>query len=780
MTVCGKEVWPETKVIDIPIAPICIGVGKEQIQDANIELQCMDGSIKTGILAGLDGANKVIQFVSSKKQQMEYVEFHDCRYVLFLSELLFTGEDADIDSFPSAIETQKQKQPYHIVFSDGESINGDSAYTTIDNVGFHIFKVLDQNYVTRLFIPRQVVQDYDVGPQLGDILKQTESISDDQLELGVKKQEEIRKKPLGEYLKDKGIIDENDLERILAKQKNNFDFPNVRLGELLVSEGLISEEELSEALEVQTNDRKRRLGDILIGIGATTEEAIHSALAQKLCVPFVKLKEFNLNVNVLQHIPINIAKKEHVMPLMHCGKRLVVAIPDPTLSDVRQVLDFITNYSIELVVSTPSDIDWAINHYYGDNFDLNVHQIESEQATIEGVAQDLGKDLEQMANERPIVRLVHNLLVESIKRGASDIHIRPVSNGIQVLFRIHGKLVLIKNFGKSLLPAIVSRIKVISRMDIAQRRLPQDGRTQVVVSDEKTDMRVSTMPTVEGESVVIRILANAATLKPIEQLGFNENDTNALQEILHRGAGMLLVTGPTGSGKSTTLYSALNILKNMNVNIITVEDPVEIRMDGLEQIQVLPEIDLGFGRALRNILRHDPDVIMIGEIRDEETAKIAIKAAQTGHFVLSTLHTNSAADTIIRLREMHIEPYMIASSLLGVIAQRLISKNCEFCKVQEEVTLPIRQLLGLSMEEMFYFGKGCDNCGNTGVSGRIPAYEFLQITSSMQQNILNNASSIELKQTAESWGMQSIVECALKHARNGDTPVSNVHRIFVT
>lgn len=779
MTACEALTWDIDKPIDVPEVPISIGVGKEQLQDAEIKIHFMDGDVVYGTLISLDGSEKVIQYNSSMTKKVESINFEDCRYIFFMSELLYIGDGASNEYFPTEIVTCSHKQPYKIKFIDEDCRDGDSAHTSIDDVGIHIFKVVDKNYVARVFFPNDVIKDYDVGPQLGTLLKESDNITESDLEQGVEEQKKIRKKPLGEYLKDKGIVNDDDLERVLKKQKGDFDFPKVRLGELLIAEGLITEEELEEALGVQTTNRSRRLGDILIDIGATSQDAVHSALAKKLGLPFVKLKDFDINVEVLQFLSVDVAKKEQAMPLTICGKRLVIAIPDPTLSHIHQLLNFATNQAVELVVSTPQDIEWAINQYYGDNFDLNVHQIEADHSSAEEI-KDHNTDLEQIANEKPIVRLVHNLLLESIKHEASDIHIRPVSNGVQVLFRIHGKLILIKSFGKNLLAAIVSRIKVIARMDIAQRRLPQDGRIQLSVEDEKIDMRVSTMPTVEGESVVIRILASAATLKPINEIGFNETDTSAFMELLHRGAGMILVTGPTGSGKSTTLYSALNILKSMNVNILTVEDPVEIRLDGLEQIQVLESIDLGFGRALRNILRHDPDVIMIGEIRDNETANIAMKAAQTGHLVLSTLHTNSAADTIVRLKEMSVEPYMIASSLLGIVAQRLISKNCDDCKIEEEISVPVRRLLGLGEDEKFYTGKGCDNCGNTGIVGRLPAYEFLQVTDSIQQNILTDASTLELKQTAASWGMQSIVECALKYARNGDTSIADVHRLFIS
>ncbi|MBL1142779.1 MAG: Flp pilus assembly complex ATPase component TadA [Proteobacteria bacterium] len=762
-------------VIDLPPPPIFMDADNEQLQNADIELHCMNGSVLDGKLHTLDGTKQLIHFVSVTQTKMEILSFDEVRFILFKAELNYVEDDKNT----SSLENHHQKQPYKITFADGKEFIGNSAVTMIDDIGVNFFKVNKDDVSTRIFIPKSAIADFEVGAQIGTILKANESLTDEGLKQGLDEQNKKRSRPLGEYLKDKGIVTESDLEKVLQQQKETSEFPKVRLGELLISEGLITEIDLEEALGLQKTDRERKLGDILIDIGATTQDAVHSALASKLGLPFVKLREFSVDIDVLDHIPVLIAKKEQAMPLMMSGNRLVVAVPDPTRSDVSQILSFVANKHIEIVISTPDDIDWAINEFYGNNIDINVAQIESELLTSSNITEN-NDDLEKMANEKPIVRLVQNLIIESVNRGASDIHIRPLSGGVQVLFRIHGKLTLIKNFSKSLLSAIVSRIKVISRMDIAQRRLPQDGRVQMTFNDEKVDMRVSTMPTVEGESVVIRLLASAATLKPVEELGFNEKDTEGFLELLNRGAGMILVTGPTSSGKSTTLYSALNVLKKMNVNIITVEDPVEIRLDGLEQVQVLNEIGMNFGRALRNILRHDPDVIMIGEIRDEETADIAFKAAQTGHLVLSTLHTNSAADTIVRLKEMNVEPYTIASSLLGIVAQRLIAKNCEHCRINEDVSSVVRQLMSISSDEKFYISQGCDICGNSGVTGRVPAYEFLKVTEQIQNNILTNAPSLELNQTAELEGMQSIVQCALGYARNGDASIADVHRIFVS
>ncbi len=762
-------------VIDLPPTPICMDAEHEQLQEATIELHCMNGNVLEGNLHILDATNQIVQFILASKPKMETLSFNELRFILFTSPMKYKENE---ENSPS-VESHNQKQPYKIIFTDGKEFFGNSAITMIDDAGVNFFKVKKDNVANRIFIPKTAIKDIEVGAQLGEILKDNKKVSEEDLKKGLEEQNKKRSRPLGDYFKDKGIVTEADLQKILLQQKDQNEYPKVRLGELLISEGLITEEELEEGLMLQKTDRERRLGDILIDMGATSQDAVHSALASKLGLPFVKLREFGIDLDVLQYIPVLIAKKEQAMPLMMSGKRLVVAVADPTRSEVSKILGFVANRKIEIVISTPEDIEWAISEFYGNNLDVSVDQIESELLSDSNIVEN-DYELEQMANDKPIVRLVHNLIIESVHRGASDIHIRPLSNGVQVLFRIHGKLTLVKNFSKTLLSAIVSRIKVISKMDIAQHRLPQDGRVQMSYGDEKIDMRVSTMPTVEGESVVIRLLANAATLKPVEELGFNEDDTAGFMELLHRGAGMILVTGPTGSGKSTTLYSALNVLKQMNVNIITVEDPVEIRLDGLEQVQVMHDIGMDFGRALRNILRHDPDVIMIGEIRDEETAKIAFKAAQTGHLVLSTLHTNSAADTIVRLREMNVEPYMIASSLLGVVAQRLIAKNCEHCRINEDVSPAVRQLFNLSSDENFYIGKGCEVCGKTGVSGRVPAYEFLQVTDLIQHNILANASTLELNQSAELAGMQSLVQCALGYARSGETSIADVHRILVS
>ena len=622
-----------TSVMDVPPAPFCIQGEKSNLYGAGIEVHLINDDIDYGKLHSISNETKELNYVSSKNYREILIKFSEIRFVLFTAELQYQLNEHPLQEKSNALAKPELPQPFDISFSDSRKLSGDSAISVIGETSLHVFKVKLGNVANRMFIPLTSVQTYSIGEQIGTILQASNEVSETDLEKGLQKQQEDRGRPLGEYLKEQGVVSDADLQRTLKQQK---DWPKLRLGELLIEEGLITELQLNEALDLQKEDRSRRLGDILIDIGATTEDGVHSAMAHKLGIPFVHLKEFDIDPSVLDMIPADLARKHSAMPLMLVDQYLVIAVPDPTQADKGNELSFVANRSIELSVATPGDISWAIDHYYGDEIHDGEDMLDA-QVLPEQDDDQINEDMEKLANERPIVRLVQNLISESVERGASDIHIRPLSKSVQVLFRIHGKLTHVRNFGKSLLPPIVSRIKVISHMDVAQRRLPQDGRVQMMIKDEVKDMRVSTIPTVEGESVVIRLLASAATLKPLDELGFTNDDTEVMGELLQRGSGMLLVTGPTGSGKSTTLYSALNVLREMNVNIITAEDPVEIRLDGLEQVQVQKEIGMDFGRVLRNILRHDPDVIMVGEIRDEETAKIAVQAAQTGHLVLSTL-----------------------------------------------------------------------------------------------------------------------------------------------
>jgi len=504
----------------------------------------------------------------------------------------------------------------------------------------------------------------------------------------------------------------------------------------------------------------------------TKEDGDERVLAHRLGLPFVNLRDFQFNEAVLALVPAEFAREHNVIPLEVTHSRLSIAIADPKQQDVYQTLGFITGLNVDASISTLKDVQWAIQKYYGAQDDeLALESIDYHQE------QQAESELERLGSERPIVRLVSNIIRDAIARRASDIHLRPRENNVELIYRLDGTLTVIRSISKSLLPAVVSRIKILGGMDIAERRMPQDGRSCVRSRNSLVDLRISIMPTVEGESVVIRLLNSKVGLKSISELGFNQHDEELFIDLLNKNNGIFLVTGPTGSGKSTTLYAALDEIRKQNVNIITVEDPVEYHMDGIEQIQINHTIGYTFARALRNILRHDPDVIFVGEIRDEETGKIAVESALTGHLVLSTLHTNDAAGAVTRLIEMGVEPYLLNSCLLGVLAQRLVKKNCPHCLKIEPIDKSVRQSLNIRDKEEFYYGSGCEECNHTGVSGRIAVYELLQINDGVKDMIRLGVTTAEIHKKGLKLGMTPLTMNALSRAREKEISLAEVYRI---
>lgn len=502
-------------------------------------------------------------------------------------------------------------------------------------------------------------------------------------------------------------------------------------------------------------------------------EQSQRALAERLGFSYVSLSQYHIDESILSLIPAEFARQNDLMPVALHQSHLTVAMAHPMRQDIFQALGFITGLTIDVVVANVKDVQWAVRRYYGVQDDeLALESIESH---ISRTAEELA--LEKLGNENAIVRLVNNIIRDAIDRKASDIHLRPCEKNVELIYRMDGTLTVIRYISKSLLPAVVSRIKILGGMDIAERRIPQDGRSCVRSSDNVVDLRISIMPTVEGESVVIRLLNSRVGLKSIADLGFSLHDEELFRDLLHKSNGVFLVTGPTGSGKSTTLYAALGEVKKQNVNIITVEDPVEYHMDGIEQIQINHTTGYTFARALRNILRHDPDVILVGEIRDQETGKIAVESALTGHLVLSTLHTNNAAGAVTRLLEMGIEPYLLNGCLLGVLAQRLVKVNCPNCLEIEPVDKLVRQSLNVSETEVFYHGVGCGQCNHTGVVGRMAVYELLRIDAKIKAIIKPEVATTDIHQQALASGMIPLTENALLRARAKEISLAEAYRI---
>lgn len=559
-----------------------------------------------------------------------------------------------------------------------------------------------------------------------------------------------------------------------------------RLGDLLVEAGVITQDQLMQALSVQKTERKgQRLGVVLLDLGFTDEKQIMKALCSQLKLQPVDLSNIRIPEEITKLTEEAVLRKHNLIPFQFHEKNpnvIKVAMSDPL--DIRAMDDFsiITGLQIERYVATPSDIAAAIDRYYGNAEALRV----AEQYTRERKEQNKNKNVEaedeSNVQQAPIVKLLGQIIEQAVHKRTSDIHIEPMENQVRIRFRVDGVLHEAMRHDISLHAALIARIKIVSGLDISEKRRPQDGRATSIVDRQEYDIRVSILPTVYGEKVVMRLAQKKALTMDKKELGFPDDELAKFDKILSHPNGMILVTGPTGSGKSTTLYTALNELNGEGVNIITVEDPVEANVAGINQVQVNEKAGLTFSSALRSILRQDPDIIMIGEIRDQETAAIAVKASITGHLVVSTLHTNSAASTITRLADMGVENYLIADSVVGVIAQRLVRRVCPNCGVVHEASPADLKTLGLQdlnrKVMLRYPGhKECVRCGGTGYFGRIGIYEIMPITNDLRQAINQGKNADELEAIALRHGMKTLRMSAIEYALKGITTVEEVRRV---
>ena len=578
--------------------------------------------------------------------------------------------------------------------------------------------------------------------------------------------------------KQVSITDTDDLSRTLRESVAH---ANSLLGEILLADGEITSEQLQETLDAQkASEPKKHLGELLVEFEFVSQEQVNIALADKLGVPYVSLEDFAVEQFPVSLIPPDIALQYNILPLAIIQGSLVIAMENPFDWEALEVVRFNVKKSIEPVLSPARDITQALNKFYSDFSEDNLlAEIESSaNFPITPIGVDASPHVvAQEANKAPIVRLLDAIISQGILRKASDINIRPEKMRVNVFYRIDGKMQFVRTFHKSLLQPLISRIKIMGNMDIAERRMPQDGHARVFRSNRPVDLRLSIIPTVVGESAVLRILDKEVGLKPIDSIGLAPKELESLKEMITKTTGMLLVVGPTGSGKSTTLYAILNEIRKNNPHVITVEDPVEYHIEGLEQIQTASSRGYTFAEALRHILRHDPDVIMVGEIRDSETVQIANKAALTGHLVLSTLHTNDAPSTITRLTDMGVEPYLLSSTLLGVLSQRLVRLNCSHCVEEASDDDEIRKALGIKKSGVFFRGKGCAACDFSGYHGRHAVCELLVITPEIRQLINDGATAQSIKKTAIQQGMVPIFESALELAREARISLEEVYSV---
>ena len=549
-----------------------------------------------------------------------------------------------------------------------------------------------------------------------------------------------------------------------------------RLGEVLVRQGVISRETLGQTLEALKNRPATHLGDWLVEQEVISSEQLEEALCAQLGIPRVNLGIYTPHPEVAALIPYEMALRLNVLPLTRRNSVLVVACAKPTDEELLSTLRFYTGLGIEPVLATRHQITSGINRAYqvGYSGDDTESYLRSEG---DETPEDKEPEIENKASSPPVVKMVNTLLMQGISRGASDIHFPPRRENVLVRFRLDGALQTIRSIEKAQLPAVVARIKILGRMNIAEHRLPQDGHARVHMGKQEVDLRISVMPTFNGESVVIRILNKNMGLKPIGALGFSKSDERTIRNLLARAQGMILVTGPTGSGKTTTLYSLLQEVKAADPHIITVEDPVEYDMDGIDQVQVHSGIGYTFGRALRNILRHDPDVIMIGEMRDLETAESGVKAALTGHLVFSTLHTNDAPSAVTRLVDMGVASYLVSSTVMAVLAQRLVRILCSHCKKRHEPDTLVRETMGVSRDATFWQATGCDHCDQTGFVGRTMAYELIVVDRDMANHIARGITTEELRQLSVDKGMRTLTRHALEMAQAGITSLEEAYRV---
>ncbi len=598
-----------------------------------------------------------------------------------------------------------------------------------------------------------------------------------------------------------------------------------RLGAMLVSSGLITEDQLKKALTAQKTEGGR-LGSTLVKLGFVQEDKLMTFLSKQYGVPYVDLSKFEINQAVVKHIPADVAQKYRIMPINRAGATITIAMVDPSNIFAIDDIKFMTGYNVEAVVATEGAIIDAIKKYYGakglasskggtgasakeekkitlDAKDYALDESKDEESVIDDidtggvvdvedfdnlvhgavdnleVVEDQGLDQLSAEVEAPIVKLVNGILLRAATMGVSDIHVEPYEKKFRVRYRLDGVLNTVMGLPLKIRNAIISRIKIMASLDIAERRLPQDGRIKLKMSKNKVmDFRVSVLPCLFGEKIVMRLLDKSNLQLDMTKLGFDEDQLKDFKDALNRPYGMVLVTGPTGSGKTTTLYSALSELNTDSENIMTAEDPVEFNLMGINQVQMKDDIGLNFAAALRSFLRQDPDIIMVGETRDYETAEIGVKAALTGHLVLTTLHTNDAPSTINRMLNMGVEPFLVSSAVILIVAQRLVRKACQNCKKPEKIPPEIFIEAGFSPEEaptiVSNKGTGCDVCNKTGYKGRVALYEVMPIKDEIKELILQGASVFDIKKQAIAGGMRTLRMSGLLKVKAGLTSLEEV------
>ena len=559
------------------------------------------------------------------------------------------------------------------------------------------------------------------------------------------------------------------------KENKKFNNKNIPIGEVLLQNKIITEEQLEYALKVQKS-RGKRLGDMLIELGYVKEDEITKALGERLKVDYADLSKFKIKLNALDLLTKSYAEENKIIPIECNDRMVVIATSDPMNFYLMDDIKIRTGRNVKFVLSTKTDIERAIAQYY-DETSSQVRANVNQQFELEKLSIiDLDEQLKNEIENAPIVKFVNTLIFNAVSSNASDIHIEPSKFNTKIRMRIDGQLIEKMEINIAAHNSLVTRIKIMAKMDISEKRIPQDGRIEIQENGRSIDLRVSSIPTVFGEKIVIRVLGGMGNLLGISNLGLTSKNSILFNKIIKSPNGIILVCGPTGSGKTTTLYSILKEVNKSTVNIVTIEDPVEYRLDGISQVQVNNKTGLTFASGLRSILRQDPDIIMLGEIRDTETAEIAVKSAITGHLVLSTIHTNSASGTIPRLIDMNIEPFLLSSSIVGIIAQRLVKRLCPKCKFEYTSTKEEMEYLGIDTPIKLYKATGCKECDQTGYKGRLAIHEVLPVTTDIKRLIGRNANEYEIEEVAIKQGMTTLKQDGTEYVIKGIISIEELMR----
>ena len=707
------------------------------------------------------------------------------------------------------VEMPPESQPFKIVFNDGGVLEGETLGYRPDEHGLHLFPITRPNHFIQTFYSHQAIDHYKVGDFLGELLLNDGLVSKKDLQQAVDSQKSSRKQPLGEYLLNNAIVSSEDLNKALIRQRS---MPSMRLGEILIGEGLVNDEQIEDALNAQKSNRGRPLGEILVDQGIVGRVDIQRSLAKKLGIPFINLQEYQVPPDVVSQVDEEIVRKLQVMPISMFEGGLVVAMENPMNREAMEVLRFHSNLVIEPVMADLEGIEKAIDFYYSDigsefsNLSLEEHESDIED---ELESEDLQRD--QQVADNLVVKMVNKIIIDAYQQGISDIHIEPYPGKAKTIvrFRKDGSLIEYVKLPSQYKRALVARIKVMSELDISERRHPQDGKIDFKkFGPLKIELRVATVPTVAGlEDVVLRILAAGKPI-PLNKLGLSSRNLEKTNRLISLPYGMFFVCGPTGSGKTTTLHSILGQINTPERKIWTAEDPVEITQKGLRQVQVNPKSGVTFADAMRAFLRADPDVIMVGEMRDKETTSTGIEASLTGHLVFSTLHTNSAPESIIRLLDMGMDPFNFSDALLGVLAQRLAKRLCSHCKqayhpdedelnellneycndMPHEGDKAAQEIVMAEWREHFsdahgvitlYRAVGCDKCDGTGYSGRLGLHEMLVGSDEIKRAIINKMPIVDLTRLAIEEGMRTLLQDGIEKVLMGLTDIQRVRAVCI-